>query len=175
MNQSDAVTTALRALDSMLRETVKTLEEIGAPDESLGQFKSSRGFLGFRAAPVMQPVGRAWRLGVLLIDRDQRLYSTGQVTRAIEPLRAVTNRSQAAERRRDDRRAAARGRFTTGEVVNHQFAAIPLDGAALQGGSGPLSIEGASVMVRWDSGQGQNGVALLEWYLKDRVSLFLLD
>lgn len=175
MDESDAVTTAVRALGDILHETVKTLEDIGAPDESLGEFKSSRGFLGFRSAPVMQPVGRAWRLGVVLIDQDRNLYSTGQVTRAIEPLRAVTNRSPAAEQRREDRRAAARGRFTVGEVVNHQFVPILLDAKSLQSGSGPLSIEGEAVMVRWDSGQGKNGIALFEWYLKDRVSLFLLD
>ncbi len=166
---------AMIGLLDCLQRTVTTLEMIEAPMEALGEFKAQRRFSIIRSAPVLEPVGRVWRLGVLLIDRQGALYSTGQVTRAIEPLRAVTNRSDAAELRREYRRAATRGHFVTGEVVNHDFAPIALDEQSLRLGSGPLSIMDDTVMVRWDTGQGANGIAELAGYLTDRASLFSLD
>ena len=73
-------------LAELLRDTVAALDAAGTPDEALGELRTSR----FRAARFV-PTGRAWRLGVLLLDRDGTLYETGNVTRAVEPLRGVAN------------------------------------------------------------------------------------
>jgi hypothetical protein len=144
-------------LAALLRRTVEQLETSHAPDEALAVERLSR-WRGRRLVPI----GRAWRLGVLLIDRDARLYATGQVTRAIEPLRGVANKSPDAEVRREHRRAAARGRFPEGETVNFDYRAIDLEAP-----DEPLVIEAGTVMVRW------NGTATrtLEGYLAERVDL----
>ena len=146
-------------LAALLRRTVEELERRGTPDEALAT--EGKTMLGRK--PKLVPTGRAWRLGVLLLDRDARLYATGDVTRAIEPLRAVTNRSQQAEARREDRRAAVRGHFPEGEVVN--FGHTPID---LETAPGPLSIVDGIVMVRWSAGPD---VRPLAGYLSERLEL----
>jgi hypothetical protein len=151
-----------------LGRIVGMLQDSGAKDEALGILRQSRGFSIFKTAPVMIPAGRAWRLGVLLLDRHSQLYSTGEVTRAVEPGRAATNRSDAGELRRSVRTAAARGPFDEGEVVNYYFVPISLDVDRLRDGSGPLSTEGDTVMVRWDDGLGSSP---LDAYLTERATL----
>jgi hypothetical protein len=158
----------------LLASTVESLQTLGVHDEALGVMREPRRF-AFASAPTMVPAGRAWRLGVLLLDRDGGLYETGDVTRAIEPLRAVTNRSAEAEARRDDRRAAARGKFPEGEVINHRYVPLALDDESLRAGSGPLFVRDGTVMVRWDRRSPGAGVSALRAYLADRTSVLTLD
>jgi hypothetical protein len=107
-------------VDEVLARTVAALEEAGVGDEALGVLVPARRFRG----EVIKPAGRAWRLGALLLARDGTLYSTGEVTRAVEPLRGVANKSPDAEARREKRRAAVRGRFADGEVVNFGYTRL---------------------------------------------------
>ena len=104
-----------------LDRTIAALEAAGVHDEALGQLVPPK----FLRAETLKPAGRAWRLGVLLLDRNGQLYEVGEVTRAIEPLRGVANKSPDAEARREKRRAAVRGRFPEGTVVN--FGYRPID------------------------------------------------
>jgi len=151
-------------IEELLARTVAELQRIGAADESLAVLREGRGIGSLRGAPRMLPVGRAWRLGVLLLDVQGNLYATGQVTRAIEPQIAVTNRSAEAELKREYRRAAARGPFPEGETINFEFA-------MLEGLEEPLSVVDDVVHVRLASGS----TVPLERYLADRVGLFSLD
>jgi hypothetical protein len=160
-------------VSELLARAVAGLESAGVHDEALAAWKHSRGVFGIGASDSLVPAGRAWRLGVLLLDRGGFLYSTGQVTRAVQPGRAAVNRSAAGEERRAIRAIAARGDFTRGEVINHGWEPIALDDASLAAGSGPLSIQDGVVMVRFDP--GDLGVAPLERYLADRVSILLGD
>jgi len=160
-------------LDDLLARTVARLDALGIADESLGEFRKPRRLLP--APPSMTPTGRAWRLGVLLLDRERRLYATGEITRAIEPGRAAVNRSAEGERRRADRMAAARGPFPRGEVVNFGYLPLDLDDASLAAGSGPLRLEGDAVLVRWGDGFGELGVSPIEDYLDDRIALLSAD
>lgn len=143
----------------MLARAVERLH--GHPDEALGVMRQRRWL-----PRKLVPAGRAWRLGVLLLDRDGRLYETGAVTRAVEPQRGVASKSPDAELRREDRRAAVRGRFAEGETVNFGFA--PIDLSALP--SGPLSVVDDVVMVRWNA---RGEVRPLEGYLDERIGLLL--
>lgn len=147
-------------LSNLLRRTVEELQSRGIPDEALAVSKTSR----FRLRRLV-PAGRAWRLGVLLIDRDAVLYATGTVTRAVEPLRGVANKSPDAEARREDRRAAVRGRFAAGETVNFDFE--PIDLGALGAGTAPLSIRDGAVFVRWND----QATRPLEEYLAEWLGL----
>jgi len=145
-----------------LAATVAELQRIGAPDEALGVLRLGRGIGPLRTAPMLIPTGRAWRLGVVLVDEHGGIYATGEVTRAIEPLIAVTNRSAEAERKRELRRMAARGPFAEGDTINVDFTPLSLDDPA-----DPLSRDGDEVLVRLPSGSR----VPLERYLADRVAI----
>lgn len=155
-------------LRGRLTALVAELQASGAADEALGEFVPSRGFGPFATAEKFRSVGRAWRLGALLVDEVGRLYSTGELTRAIEPGRAAVNRSAAGERRRALRLAAARS-FPRGAVVNYQFVPIDTASDAVDTGSGPLSIVAGSVAVELEPG----AFADLEHYLAERLALLL--
>lgn len=138
-------------LAAILEGTVRALEEAGIPDEALAILKNRR-----LAPPKLVPQGRAWRLGVLLLDRDGHLFQTGGVTRAIEPQRGVANKSPDADERREFRRAAVRGKFAEGEVVNYWYT--PFD---------PPIVDGVA-MVPWTA---SGALRPLEGYLNERVAL----
>ena len=146
---------AAEALARLLAATVAELQRRGIPDEALATLRVPR----FGRARLV-PAGRAWRLGVLLLGRDGRLYETATVTRAVEPLRGVTNRSAEADARRQLRHIAVRSGFPVGEAVNVDPVPVHLDG--------PLSVEDGVVMIRWNAG---GGIRPLEAYLADRLSL----
>ena len=145
-------------LSHILARTVAELERRGVPDEALATLRIPR-----VGRSKLVPTGRAWRLGVLLLGRDGRLYSTTTVTRAVEPLRGVTNRSAEADARRQLRHVAARSKFPEGEAVN--IDPVPLDLVSL---SEPLLLEGDVVMIRWNA---RDGIRPLEDYLADRLAL----
>ena len=148
--------TAADDLAGLIARTIETLRELDAPQESLATMKLRR----FLPAKLV-PRGRAWRLGVLLVGSDGTLYSTGTVTRAIEPLRGVANKSEEAEARRELRRAAVRGGFAEGETIN-------LDASPLTLGTGPLTEHDGVIMIEWSPG---NPPRPLDAYLADRLSL----
>lgn len=158
---------------ALAARAIATLEATGVHDEALGAWRRSRGLFGVGSSDSLVPAGRAWRLGVLLLDRGGLLYSTGAVTRAIQPGRAAVNRSAAGEERRTIRASAARGSFAYGEVINHGWERIALDDASLAAGSGPLSLQDGVAVVRFD--QGDLGVAPLDRYLSDRVDILIGD
>jgi hypothetical protein len=165
--------TSLDDLPALLSSTVARLVSAGVHDEALGAFKPSRGVLIFRTADAFTPVGRAWRLGVLLLDRSGNLYSLGEVTRAVAPGRAAVNRSAAGTERRAYREAASRSAFPPGEAINFGHAPLALDAVALAAGSGPLFLLGGQIMVTVDPASG--GATDLERYLADRVAALTGD
>lgn len=160
-------------LGELLARTVARLEAAGIHDEAIASWKHSRGVLGIGASDSLVPMGRAWRLGVLLLGRGGSLYSTGEVTRAMQPGRAAVNRSAGGEQRRAIRAIAARGNFPRGEVINHGWTPIALDEASLAAGSGPLSIRDGVVFVRFDD--TELSALPIDRYLDDRVSILLGD
>jgi hypothetical protein len=160
------------ALPDRLGSLVAELVAARAKDETLGEFLPARGFGPFATAEKFRVVGRAWRRGVLLVDRDGRLYATGEITRAIEPGRAAVNRSPDGERRRALRLAAARSGLARGEVVNFGYLLIDTSADALERGfesSRPLSVRDGSVVVELETGS----VADLDGYLAERRALLV--
>ena len=145
-------------LSEILADTVAELERRGAPDEALATLRIPK----FGRTKLV-PTGRAWRLGVLLLTRDGQLLTTATVTRAVEPLRGVTNRSAEADARRQLRHVAAHSKFPEGEAIN--VDPVPLDVDPL---SEPLLLEGDVVMIRWN---GRDGIRPLADYLADRLAL----
>jgi hypothetical protein len=171
---SDDAEAAASSVRALLDLTVERLSESGARDEALGTLNPGKGILGLKTTAKMVPAGRAWRLGVLLLDRDGRLFATGSLTRAVVPGR-VTNQSPAQELRKADRLAAARGKFETGEVVNYRYTPIGVDAESLREGNGVLLLVDGVVMVRWDRAGGTRGTTALDAYLDERFDLLFAD
>jgi hypothetical protein len=155
---------------ALLAVAVQRLERCGAADEALADFVRRRRLLGIERSPVMQPVGRAWPLGVLLLGRDGALFATGKITRAV-PAGYPGYQSPGLEVRRGYRAAAHAGKFVEGDTVNFDTTRIELD--ELDAASSPLFLdEQGGVRVRWNpTNLGQSRA--LDAYLDDRVGLLV--
>jgi len=171
VDDADAAT-AVDAARAALRGTVDELRRRAVPDEAVAVLRTPRAIGPIRRAPVMVPTGRAWRLGVLLLDADGGLAATGRVTRALEPTRSQ-DLSAGVEARKDARRAASRGRFREGEAVHWDVVPLHLDAAALADPGAPfagrLSLRGQEVVVQWGPSAGD--VRPLAAYLRDRLDV----
>lgn len=152
-------------LPALLARTVETLVSRGAQDEAIAEYHRTRGRFSLRRGPYMKPVGRAWRLGVLLLGTDGSVAGIGKVTRAVEPGHA-NNQALSAEERRDVRRAAHDAAFPDGEVVNYDV--VPLDRELL---GEPLVERDGAVFVRWRPGRGDDALMPIAAYIDDRLSL----
>lgn len=164
---------AASALGELLAATVAQLVASASREEAIGYLKTSKGLGLLRRPPVMVPLSRAWRLGRLLIDREANLFTAGKLTRAVEPGRP-TNLSFAVEERRSDRLAASRGHFTVGEVINYEVVPVAVDAASLAAATGPLSLDGTTVLVRWEGTGGREANLRLDAYIAERMSLLTL-
>ncbi|MCR8671895.1 hypothetical protein, partial [Agrococcus sp. HG114] len=143
------------------------LAEARARDEALAEHVVPKPLLGIARRPTMRPLGRAWRLGALLLERDGSVWRTGISTRVTEPGRPQFH-SASVEQRRAYRAAALHGGFPLGETVNHGVSPIPLD-EALIGAAGPLTVREGRALVRW----GADAPVPLERYLDDLADLLL--
>ncbi len=159
-----------RAVKAAVAAAVARLEAAGARDEALADYVVPKRVLGLQRAPRMVPVGRVWRLGVLLVGPGGEIFGTGEVTRAVAP-RHPNNQAVSQEVRREHQLAAFNGPFAPGDTVNYD--AVPLDLGALDRGdqSGPLLVVDGEVLVRWSPSSGAS--APLERYLADRVGLLV--
>jgi hypothetical protein len=160
---------AIDAARALLRETAARLAAAAVRDEAVGEYVEPKPVLGVRRDPTMRHLGRAWRIGALLLAADGSVRATGSITRVTEPGRAQFV-SRSMEVRRAYRAAAVKGRFEAGETVNHGTVPIPLD-ASLVDATGPLFVHGGEVLVRW-SATAEAAVPLAA-YLRDRVALLL--
>lgn len=161
---ADALARIRRALD----EAVRRLADAGARDEAIAVLVPRRRTLGIPREPVLKPIGRVWRLGVLLLGTDGTLYATGRLVRATPPGRTQYV-SVSAETRRAYRAAAERGHFREGETVDFDAPVIELTADALRDGSGPLILRDGRPLVRWSASSDQT--VDFHAYLAERVDL----
>lgn len=157
---------------ALIRAASERLAASGARDEALAEYVGRRRVLLVPREPVMRPLGRVWRIGVLLIDADGAAYATGATTRAIDPGRRGYT-SESARDRAEERAAARRGRFPEGETVNFGWRRLDLDDDALRRSDGPLVLADDVPTVRWGVGRGGTSTTELGAYLDDRVSLLI--
>lgn len=167
-----AAVAAVARVREHIAEAVITLRAAGARDEALADYVPERRVLGLPRAARMTPVGRVWRLGVLLIDAGGRICATGRVVRAERPTRRSIPANAVAEQRAY-RAAAVKGGIPEGDTVNFDARPVDLDELAREGASGPLVLaDDGAVLVRWSPSQ-PDALTPLERYLADRVELLV--
>lgn len=172
MGGADAAAAVTRARDAVDR-AVRALIQASARTETLAEYVPGRRVLGMPRAPRMSAIGPVWRLGVLLLDADGRLYATGRVIRAERAVRKSVTAESVAEQRAY-RAAAIKGGLPEGATVVFDAEPIALDADALAAGaaSGPLVMRGDEELVRWSPTQ-PDALIPLEAYLRDRVDLLV--
>lgn len=158
---------AVEAARALLAATAAELA--GVPDEALAVLEPARRRLGVRRQARLRPVGRVWRLGVLLLRANGAVLATGGITRAVPPGHA-RHAAVSTEARREVRAAAHRGPFAPGETVDYDAAPIDLSPAGLRR-PGPLLLAEGRVRVRWSVSAPDDAARDLDAYLAERVDL----
>jgi hypothetical protein len=162
---------AVAEVRALLDRLAAELAAGGARDEALARFVPPRRVLGLVGRPALKPLGRVWRLGVLLLARDGRLYATGAITRAVEPGHPG-HVAVSAEQRRAVRAAAHRA-FAEGETVDYDAEPIELAPEALRNATGPLFLRDGQALVRWSASADDDAAAPVARYLAERADLLL--
>ena len=165
----DAATAAVTRARRLVADSVAALRDAGARQETLAELVPERRVLGIPRAARMIPVGRVWRLGVLLLDESGGVWDTGRVVRAERAARKSITAAAVAEQRAL-RAAAVRGGIPEGETVAFDARPIDLDELGRAGASGPLVVRGGDVLVRWSHAE-PDALTPLDRYLADRVDL----
>jgi hypothetical protein len=177
MAATDAAAAVARAREAVDR-AVRELAAASARTETLAEYVPERRRLGLPRAARMSTIGPVWRLGVLLLDADGRLYATGRVIRAERPVRKSVIAESVAEQRAY-RAAAVKGGIPEGATVVFDAMPIELDADALTDAASSRTTpavltsdaDGASqVAVRWDPARA-DAVIPFESYLAERVEL----
>jgi hypothetical protein len=162
----------LERAERLLTDAAARLRAAGVADEAVAEFEPATRRLGIPRRSRLRPVGRVWRLGVLLLATDGTVRATGSVTRAVPPGHPG-HMAVSTEERREVRAAAFRGPFPPGSSVNYDAPVIELTPDGLRGGAGPLLLRDGRVRVRWSLSAGDDAARDLEPYLAERVGLLL--
>ncbi len=166
---TDPDAAALADLRELLAVSVARLQQTDARDEARAVVTMPRRIFGLERAAILKPAGRVWRLGVVLLDADARLYATGAIVRAVPPGHPG-HVSQLAEQRKAERAAALKAGYPDGETVNFEAPEIVLDAAVLRAADGPVVLRDEGILVRWSPASGA-GLMPLAGYLRERVEL----
>ena len=151
---------------------MEQLRSEDARDEALAIFVPRRRVLLFTREASFIAIGRVWRLGVFLLDRDGVLHETGSTTRAVPP-GYPGFQSNSAEERRGYRAAAYKGPFRPGETVNFGTKVVSLDPEELKTSTGPLFLHDGRALVRWNASATAENAVPFDAYLQERVSLLI--
>ena len=143
--------------------------------EALAEYVPAGRRFGLLPRPAtMLPLGEVWRLGVLLLGTDARLYAAGSATRAAERGRPGYQ-SLSREDRREMAAAALHGGYPIGTSVNYGAILLPAEDDRLRAldESAPIGIHDGELRVRWRAGTSLVGAPSLERYLAERAELLL--
>ena len=147
---------------------IEVLTATDAQAETLAELQTPRRLGPIRRAPKFTEVTKVWRLGVLLLADDGRLFATGAVTRARDP-RHPNFTSVSGEERRELREAARKAGFAAGETVDYDAVPLPLDDTL--GSVGPLVVRDGSLLVSWNGSRTPDSLTPFDVYLDERVEL----
>ncbi|SFR91740.1 hypothetical protein SAMN05428970_3836 [Agromyces sp. CF514] len=163
---------AAAAVGALVADAAARLSAAGARTEVLAEYEPPRRVLGIPRAARMTRIGEVWRLGVLLVSADARLYATGRVVRAERAARKSITAESVAEQRAL-RAAAVKGGIPEGATVSFDAEPVELGALAESGApaaSDPLVVRDGEVFVRWNP-NSPDALAPLARYLAERVEL----
>ncbi|MFF2372434.1 hypothetical protein [Agromyces sp. NPDC058110] len=160
---------AAALVGALVADAAARLSAAGARTEVLAEYEPARRVLGIPRAARMTRIGEVWRLGVLLVSTDGRLFATGRVVRAERAARKSITAESVAEQRAL-RAAAVKGGIPEGAAVSFDARPVELDEAAAAAASDPLVVRGAEVFVRWNPNSPE-ALAPFARYLGERVAL----
>lgn len=149
-------------LPAALVDAAARLAAAGIRTELVAEWTVPR-TLGIPRAPRLAILGRAWRLGPLLLVTDGTLRATGTAIRVGEPAHSAL-RSKLAEDRLALQVAARRSRIPDGETVDVDTRPIP------DPSTSPLEIRAGQVRIRWAASADPRP---LDDYLAERIDLLL--
>lgn len=157
-----------------LAATVARLTQAAHPHDHFGTTIGARKSLGF--IPRKQTYRRAgvgWRLGVVAVDTDGRLYVVGQIVRATRQVLPGHQAESARERRAMKEQLVDVG-FPDGATV--LLDAVPVvNPAAVQPttASGPVVARDGRILIRWMPSAPDSALMPLPAYLAERTELAL--
>lgn len=157
-----------------LAATVARLTQAAHPHDHFGTTIGARKSLGF--IPRKQTYRRAgvgWRLGVVAVDTDGRLYVVGQIVRATRQVLPGHQAESARERRAMKEQLVDVG-FPDGATV--LLDAVPVvNPAAVQPttASGPVVVRDGRILIRWMPSAPDSALMPLPAYLAERTELAL--
>ncbi len=149
---------------------VARLTAAGARTETLAELRIPRRIGPIARAPRFTAIGEVWRLGVLLLTADGRLYATGAVTRARDP-RHPNFTSVSGEERREVREAARRSGYAPGQALDYDAVPLPMDETL--GSVGPLMQRDGALFVSWNGSRAADSLTPFADYLDERVELLV--
>ncbi|WP_235829311.1 hypothetical protein [Gulosibacter macacae] len=150
-------------------EAAQQLRAAAIEPDAVAEYEPPRRrFIGTRAAR-MREIGRAWKLGALLVTDEGELLIAGETLRAHEPPPILGYTSESARERDALRHSAIRGGFTEGTTVH--WATQPIDLDALDADSTPLAVRDGALVVRWSPRAPLSSAMPLQAYLAERVEL----
>lgn len=150
----------------MLDAARRRLRETGVPTQALGEIIVPRRFLGLSRSLRIEPRGRAWHLGALLLG-DTQLYAAGEVIRAADDGRRGYT-SELARMRSEAAVAAVRGGFPEGETIHLAWRGIDLDDVLDGGRDDLVFMADGELRIRWSR---QGAPVPLAAYVGERVEL----
>lgn len=174
----------VNALDDLLQRVSVAARDrcvaAGIPLEHLAQYvPPTKRLFGMRAARFA-PIGRGWRLGVIVIDEHGQLWHAGATLRAHEPPPHKGYTAQSARARDEMRHAAIRGGYAEGTVVHYDCREITatslqqastIGGASPDDGAQPVVLRGEAICVRWSPNCAIENATPLEQYVAERLEL----
>jgi hypothetical protein len=162
---------AVERARALFAQTATRLSAARAADEVIADLEPASRRFGIARRARLRPIGRGWRLGVLLLGADGTVRATGSVTRAVPPGHPG-HMAVSTEERREVRSAAFRA-FPPGTTVDFDAPLITVTPEGLREAAGPLLLRDERVLVRWSLSAGDGAARDLEPYLAERVSLLL--
>lgn len=172
MSESDA-DGAVAGLRAQLAGVVQQLTMRGIATEPLAEFVPARrvAFV-FRRDSRLVEIARVWRLGVLLVDTEANVFTSGETTRAVDP-GWPQYQAQSMEVRREYRAAAVRSRFPEGATININATPIDVSVDGLTDAVGVVFLHEGHVRVRWSAHVADENAMPIGGYLSEHAELLL--
>ena len=159
-----------------LAAAVATLTAAAHPRDHFGTTVGARKSLGFiPRKQTYRRAGEGWRLGVIAVDTDARLYAVGQIVRATRQVLPGHQAESARERRAVKEQLVDVG-FPDGATVLLDAVPVTESGpAAVQTttASGPVVVRDGRILIRWMPSAPDSALMPLPTYLAERTELAL--